>query len=84
MGALVSTRYTMDYLCGSTIWCWAKHPWPRGAVYGPCIMDQSPFGVLSRDRTHKHKGFYSSKKCFRELQRLDAAGADSPIVAQAP
>jgi hypothetical protein len=76
------SAHTLDYLCGSTIWCWAKHPWPRGSAYGPCIMDQSPFGVLSRDRTHKHKGFYAAKKCFSELQRLHASSPVSPIAAQ--
>jgi beta-galactosidase/beta-glucuronidase len=74
------SAHTMDYLCGSTIWCWAKHPWPRGAVYGyGCIFDQSPYGVVSRDRTHKHKGFYAAKKCFRELRRLHGFDPARPV-----
>jgi len=64
------SAHTMDYLCGTTIWVWAKHPWPRGAVYGPCIFDVSPYGVVSRDRTHKHQGFFTVQKWFPELQKM--------------
>jgi beta-glucuronidase len=67
---------TMSYLCGTTIWCWAKHPWQRGAGYGPCIFDESPYGVVSRDRSYKHQGFYAVKEWFPKLQQIHTGNAD--------
>jgi len=34
------------YVCGTTIWCWADHPWDKTWLQPPL----SPYGVFSRDR----------------------------------
>jgi len=72
------SAHTMGYLCGTTIWVWAKHPWPRGAGYGPCIFDVSPYGVVSRDRTYKHQGFNTVKEWFPKLQKIHAGDQSCP------
>jgi beta-glucuronidase len=53
------------YLCGSTIWCWADHPWPPGRFGG----DTSYYGVLGRDRQPK-KAFDAARQLFRAKQGL--------------
>ena len=37
---------TAPYVCGTTIWCWADHPWDKTWLQPPL----SPYGVFSRDR----------------------------------
>jgi len=57
---------TMDYLCGSTVWCWANHAWPK-----KIFADISPYGVLTRDRQFK-KAYYAVKEWFPKLQQIHA------------
>lgn len=64
------SAHTMDYLCGTTIWVWAKHPWPRGAGYGNCIFDYSPYGVVSRDRKRQFPALYMLKHWFPKLRQM--------------
>jgi len=37
---------TAPYVCGTTIWCWADHPWDKTWLQPPL----SPYGVFTRDR----------------------------------
>jgi beta-glucuronidase len=37
------------YVCGTTIWCWADHPWPE-EDFSPTRLTTSPYGVVTRDR----------------------------------
>ncbi len=37
------------YVCGASIWCWADHPWPKGAYRA----EVSPYGIFTRDRQRK-------------------------------
>ncbi len=55
-----------DYLCGSTIWCWADHPWPPGRF---SKGDTSYYGVLDRQR-HPKKAFDAARQLFRAKQGL--------------
>jgi len=36
------------YVCGTTVWCWADHPWPEEDFLKR--MTTSPYGVVSRGR----------------------------------
>lgn len=54
------------YLCGATLWCYAKHPWPGGCFE----FDMSPFGYVSRDRKTKMKAFSVVSKMFKERAEL--------------
>ena len=56
----------VDYLCGSTIWCWADHPWPPGRF---SKGDTSYYGVLDRER-HPKKAFDTARQLFRSKQGL--------------
>ncbi|MFB3902919.1 MAG: glycoside hydrolase family 2 TIM barrel-domain containing protein [Acidobacteriota bacterium] len=61
-GALTHPR-----VCGATVWCFAKHPWPPGG-YAKVLFNTSPYGFVSRDRTHKLKAFHLASRLFRERQ----------------
>jgi hypothetical protein len=50
------------YVCGATLWVYAKHPWPGGCFE----FDISPFGYVSRDRMTKMKGFSAASKMFKQ------------------
>jgi hypothetical protein len=54
------------YLCGATLWCYAKHPWPGGCFE----FDMSPFGYVSRDRKTKMKAFSVVSKMFKQRAEL--------------
>ena len=41
--------FDAPYICGSLIWCWADHAWPKKAYKS----EDSPYGVLHRDRLGK-------------------------------
>ena len=36
------------YVCGTTIWCYADHPWPEGSSVRKATT--SPYGVVTRER----------------------------------
>jgi hypothetical protein len=54
------------YVCGTTLWCFAKHHWPAGC-FG---FDLSPWGYVSRDRKTKTKAFSVVSKMFKERAEL--------------
>jgi len=54
------------YVCGATLWCYAKHAWP-GGCFG---FDISPHGYVSRDRKTKMKAFSVVSKMFKERAKL--------------
>ncbi len=66
------------YVCGTTIWCWADHPWPENTFAYCNRLNQSPFGVLTRDRREK-QAYHTIHTLFRERQRLSepARSADT-------
>jgi len=39
------------YICGSTIWCYADHPWPEEDFIRRLTL--SPFGIVTRERRKK-------------------------------
>lgn len=41
--------FNAPYVCGAAIWCWADHPWPKGAYK----VETSPYGIFTRDRQSK-------------------------------
>jgi hypothetical protein len=55
-----------EYLCGTTLWCYAKHPWPGGCFE----FDMSPFGYVSRDRKTKMKAFSVVSRMFKQRAQL--------------
>jgi len=57
------------YICGTTIWCWADHPWPENTFTYCNRLNQSPFGVLTRDRREK-RAYHAIRTLFRERQGL--------------
>lgn len=44
--------FHVPYVCGAAIWCWADHPWPKGAYK----VETSPYGIFTRDRQGKGAG----------------------------
>jgi beta-glucuronidase len=56
------------YVCGATLWCYAKHPWPGGCFE----FDMSPFGYVSRDRRTKTKAFSVVRNMFKQRAELRA------------
>jgi beta-glucuronidase len=54
------------YVCGATLWCFAKHHWP-GGCFG---YDLSPWGYVSRDRKTKMKAFAVVTKMFKQRAEL--------------
>ncbi|MGD0128268.1 MAG: glycoside hydrolase family 2 TIM barrel-domain containing protein [Terriglobia bacterium] len=57
---------TAPYVCGATLWCYAKHAWP-GGCFG---FDISPHGYVSRDRKTKMKAFSVISKMFKQRAEL--------------
>jgi beta-galactosidase/beta-glucuronidase len=57
---------TAPYVCGATLWCYAKHAWP-GGCFG---FDISPHGYVSRDRKTKMKAFSVVSKMFKQRAEL--------------
>jgi beta-glucuronidase len=55
-----------QYVCGATLWCYAKHPWP-GGCFG---FELSPWGYVSRDRKTKMKAFSVVSKMFKQRAEL--------------
>jgi beta-glucuronidase len=55
------------YICGLTLCCWADHPWPENAFSYYNCLNQSPFGVLTRDRREK-RGYHTIRALFRARQ----------------
>lgn len=55
------------YVCGTTIWCWADHPWDKTWLTPPL----SPYGVFSRDRRPRasvdvaRQGFLDRQRQFQ-------------------
>jgi beta-glucuronidase len=49
------------YVCGATLWVFAKHLWPAGC-WG---FDVSPWGYVSRDRRTKMKAFSTVRSMFK-------------------
>lgn len=56
-----------SYVCGTTIWCWADHPWPENTFAYCNRLNQSPFGILTRDRREK-RAYHTIRTLFRERQ----------------
>jgi beta-glucuronidase len=54
------------YVCGTTIWCYADHPWPERDFLKR--LTTSPFGVVSR-RRRKLAAFETVRRLFRQKQR---------------
>jgi beta-glucuronidase len=54
------------YVCGCTLWCYAKHLWPGGCFE----FDISPCGYVSRDRKTKLKAFSVVSKMFKQRAKL--------------
>ena len=54
--------FDAPYVTGALAWCWADHPWPAGRFLGGLAM--SPFGVVSRERTHLLP-FHAVRALFR-------------------
>jgi len=58
---------TAPYVCGTTIWCWADHPWDKTWLQPPL----SPYGVFSRDRQPRasveiaRQGFLDRQRQFQ-------------------
>jgi beta-galactosidase/beta-glucuronidase len=58
---------TAPYVCGTTIWCWADHPWDKTWLEPPL----SPYGVFSRDRKPRasveiaRQGFLDRQRQFQ-------------------
>jgi beta-galactosidase len=58
---------TAPYVCGTTIWCWADHPWDKTWLEPPL----SPYGVFSRDRQPREsvdvarQGFLDRQRQFQ-------------------
>jgi len=58
---------TAPYVCGTTIWCWADHPWDKTWLEPPL----SPYGVFSRDRQPRasvevaRQGFLDRQRQFQ-------------------
>ena len=61
---------TAPYVFGSTLWCYAKHPWPPGLGFGDILFDESPWGFVSRDRKTKMKGFAVVSRMFKQRAEL--------------
>jgi beta-galactosidase len=61
---------TAPYVCGTTIWCWADHPWDKTWLEPPL----SPYGVFSRDRQAR-ASVEVAKQGFLERQRQFQARA---------
>ncbi len=59
------------YICGTTVWCWADHPWPGPGTFGNTVA-QSPYGVLNRERQPRAP-FRTIRRLFREKQGLHKA-----------
>jgi hypothetical protein len=55
---------TAPYVCGTTIWCWADHPWDKTWLEPPL----SPYGVFSRDRQPR-PSVEVARQGFLERQR---------------
>jgi hypothetical protein len=61
---------TEPYVCGTTLRCFAKHPWaPASLDFQNMTFDIGPYGYLSRDRRTKMKAFSLVNRMFR--QRAD-------------
>ncbi len=60
---------TAPYVCGATLWCYAKHPWPPGG-FDKSTFDISPYGYVSRDRKTRLKAFSVVTKMFRRRREI--------------
>ena len=49
------------YVCGTTVWCWADHPWPEEDFVA--YVTTSPFGVVTRTRRRK-AAFETARELF--------------------
>jgi beta-galactosidase/beta-glucuronidase len=58
---------TAPYVCGTTIWCWADHPWDKTWLKPPL----SPYGLFTRDRRPRasvevaRQGFLDRQRQFK-------------------
>jgi beta-glucuronidase len=58
---------TAPYVCGTTIWCWADHPWDKTWLKPPL----SPYGLFTRDRQPRpsvevaRQGFLDRQRQFQ-------------------
>ncbi len=68
------------YICGTTIWCWADHPWPGGTDFCRGVTI-SPYGVLSRDR-RKLAAYWTARQLFRQKQGL--TDQPKPVPSEPP
>jgi GNAT superfamily N-acetyltransferase len=59
---------TAPHVCGTTLWCWADHPWPEEPFI--CFLTTSPFGVVTRRRL-SGRGHRVIKRLYRQRQGLD-------------
>jgi beta-glucuronidase len=61
------------YVCGATVWCYAKHLWPGGCFW----FDISPAGCVSRDRRTKLKVYSAAKNMFNARAELLRKGVST-------
>ena len=62
--------FEAPYVCGSLIWCWADHPWPKGTY----CSDTSPYGIFHRNRRSKGANVEDAiEKMFKERMKSRTA-----------
>jgi beta-glucuronidase len=65
--------FDKPYVCGTTLWCYADHPWPEEPFINN--MTTSPFGIVTRDRRPK-KAVETVRRLFHAP--VQPAPADAP------
>ena len=62
---------TEPYVCGATLWCFAKHLWaPASLDFQKTTFDVGPYGYVSRDRKTNMKGFSIVSRMFKQRAEL--------------
>ena len=65
--------FDKPYVCGTTLWCYADHPWPEEPFINN--MTNSPFGIVTRDRRPK-KAVEAVRRLFHAP--VQSTQADAP------
>ena len=70
--------FDKPYVCGTTLWCYADHPWPEEPFINN--MTNSPFGIVTRDRRPK-KAVEAVRRLFHApVQSTQADASDNMTV----